>query len=129
MPATQPGALVEKAPAKINLTLHVCGRRDDGYHDLESLVVFAGVHDLLMLEPDAALSIQVSGPTAGAAGPDDENSVIKAAKTLASHVDGLRRSPGQLQAPLDLIMRTPSSRRRKLSPHTWTACALAHFAF
>ena len=90
MPATQPGALVEKAPAKINLTLHVCGRRDDGYHDLESLVVFAGVHDLLMLEPDAALSIQVSGPTAGAAGPDNENSVIKAAKTLASHVDGLR---------------------------------------
>lgn len=90
MLASQPGALVEKAPAKVNLTLHVCGRRDDGYHDLESLVVFAGVHDLLTLHPQSALSIQVSGPTAGAAGPDDHNSVLKAARALTSRVDGLR---------------------------------------
>lgn len=90
MPPGVSGALVEKAPAKVNLTLHVCRRRDDGYHDLESLVAFAGVHDLLTLAPDAALSIQVSGPTAGAAGPDDKNSVIKATHALASRVEGLR---------------------------------------
>ncbi|MGA7972746.1 MAG: 4-(cytidine 5'-diphospho)-2-C-methyl-D-erythritol kinase, partial [Pseudolabrys sp.] len=43
--------LTEKAPAKINLTLRVVGRRADGYHELESLVVFAGVADTLSLEP------------------------------------------------------------------------------
>ncbi len=59
MPATEPGALSEKAPAKVNLTLHIRARRDDGYHDLESLVAFAGVHDILSLDPGAALSIHV----------------------------------------------------------------------
>ena len=39
--------LVQAAPAKINLALHVTRRRDDGYHDLESLVVFADVADEL----------------------------------------------------------------------------------
>ena len=42
-------ARVETAPAKVNLTLRVLGRRADGYHDLESLVVFADVGDRLAL--------------------------------------------------------------------------------
>lgn len=90
MPATEPGALLEKAPAKVNLTLHIRARRDDGFHDLESLVVFAGVHDVLSLHPGPTLSIHVSGPTAEATGPGDQNSVIKAARALAARVDGLR---------------------------------------
>ena len=88
--ALDDGALVERAPAKVNLTLHVCGRRDDGFHDLESLVVFAGVHDRLTLQPANDLSIDVAGPTAAAAGPSHDNSVLKAARALATNVEGLR---------------------------------------
>ncbi|MBX9758534.1 MAG: 4-(cytidine 5'-diphospho)-2-C-methyl-D-erythritol kinase, partial [Beijerinckiaceae bacterium] len=83
-------ALVERAPAKVNLTLHVRGRRDDGWHDLESLVVFAGVHDRLRLEPGPGLSLDVEGPNAAAAGPSVDNSVLKAARALAARVEGLR---------------------------------------
>lgn len=48
------------APAKINLTLHVTGQRGDGYHLLDSLVVFADIGDRLVLDPDAALGLTVS---------------------------------------------------------------------
>lgn len=85
-----PGGLIEKAPAKINLTLHVRGRRADGYHDLESLVAFAGVHDLLSLEPADDLTLAVAGPGAGAVGPLDDNSVLVAARHLAARAPGLR---------------------------------------
>ena len=88
MPAS---ALVARAPAKINLTLHVLGRRPgDGYHVLESLVAFAGVADALTLAPGPALTLAVSGPTAGPAGPDGDNLVVRAARALAGHVPGLR---------------------------------------
>ena len=90
MQAAAPGALTERAPAKVNLTLHVCGRREDGFHDLESLVVFAGVHDRLTLQPADDWSIEVAGPTAAVAGPSHDNSVLKAARALAANVDGLR---------------------------------------
>jgi 4-diphosphocytidyl-2-C-methyl-D-erythritol kinase len=86
----QDGALVERAPAKVNLTLHVRGRRADGYHDLESLVAFAGVHDLLTLEPADELSLVIDGPGAGAIGPLVDNSVLKAARLLAQNAPGLR---------------------------------------
>jgi len=86
----QEGALAERAPAKVNLTLHVRGRRADGYHDLESLVAFAGVHDLLTLEPADELSLVIDGPGAGAIGPLADNSVLKAARLLAHHAPGLR---------------------------------------
>src|ERR1700743_2735050 len=46
-----PDTLIEPAPAKVNLFLHVTGRRADGYHLLDSLVVFAGVGDALRGEP------------------------------------------------------------------------------
>ena len=49
MPAPKT-ALLERAHAKLNLYLHVIGRRDDGYHRLDSLVVFAGAHDVLAAE-------------------------------------------------------------------------------
>lgn len=83
-------ALAARAPAKINLTLHVQGRRADGYHELQSLVAFAGVCDHLTLTPGGALSLTVDGPTAQAAGAGDDNLVLRAARNLAQRVDGLK---------------------------------------
>lgn len=83
--------LADRAPAKVNLTLHILGRRaDDGYHALESLVAFAGTADRLTLDPGAPLGLTVSGPTAGPAGPTDDNLVLRAARHLAARVPGLR---------------------------------------
>lgn len=84
-----PQPLATRAPAKINLTLHVLGRRPDGYHELESLVAFAGTGDDLRLEPGAGLSLRVSGPTASLAGSGADNLVLKAAGLLADRVEGL----------------------------------------
>jgi 4-diphosphocytidyl-2-C-methyl-D-erythritol kinase len=85
-----PAAGAEKAPAKINLTLRVLGRRADRYHDIESLVAFAGVGDALAFTPGGALALTVGGPTAAAAGDVADNLVLKAAHALAERVTGLR---------------------------------------
>ncbi len=92
--------LVTRAPAKINLTLHVLGRRDDGYHELESLVVFSGAGDTLSLTLGPALSLEVSGPTAPAAGAGDDNLVLRAARHLAERVEGLTLGAFRLQKRL-----------------------------
>lgn len=83
-------ALTARAPAKVNLTLHVIGRRPDGYHRLESLVTFAGFGDHLALTPADALSLAVTGPTASLAGAGPDNLVLRAARSLADRVGGLR---------------------------------------
>lgn len=70
------------APAKINLTLHVTGRRDDGYHLLDSLVVFADLGDQLMFEPGPALSMDVRGEFADGVPTDNRNLVWKAAEGI-----------------------------------------------
>jgi 4-diphosphocytidyl-2-C-methyl-D-erythritol kinase len=80
----------EKAPAKVNLTLRVLGRRADGYHEIESLVAFAGVGDAVTFRPGGALALAVSGPTAAAAGDVADNLVLKAARALAERVEGLK---------------------------------------
>lgn len=82
--------LTERARAKINLTLHVLGRRPDGYHELESLVAFAGAADTLTLVPGEGFSLAVHGPTAGPAGPAEDNLVTKAARELSARLGGLR---------------------------------------
>jgi len=81
--------LVTRAPAKINLTLHILGRRADGYHELESLVAFSGAGDSLSFVPSPALSLDISGPTATAAGDGDDNLVLRAARNLAERSEGL----------------------------------------
>jgi 4-diphosphocytidyl-2-C-methyl-D-erythritol kinase len=80
----------EKAPAKVNLTLRVLGRRADGYHDIESLVAFAGVGDVLTFTPGGTLALTMGGPTAAAAGESADNLVVKAAHALAERVGGLK---------------------------------------
>jgi 4-diphosphocytidyl-2-C-methyl-D-erythritol kinase len=71
-----------QARAKINLTLHVTGRRLDGYHDLESLVVFAGVNDDLRFEPGPDFALDVTGPMSAFCGPIEDNLITKAAMSL-----------------------------------------------
>ncbi len=82
-------ALAEIAPAKVNLTLAVLGRRADGYHTLRSLVAFAGLHDTLRLKPVDGLSLSVRGPQAAAIGPLRKNLVLKAAANLSRRIPGL----------------------------------------
>ncbi len=74
--------LLESAPAKINLFLRVTGCRPNGYHELDSLVVFAGVHDRIWASPADGLSLSVSGPF-NAALADADNLVLRAARALA----------------------------------------------
>jgi 4-diphosphocytidyl-2-C-methyl-D-erythritol kinase len=81
--------LVENAPAKVNLTLRVLGRRADGYHDLDSLVVFAGCADRLSLTPGSVLTLTVDGPRAGLAGDTADNLVLKAARAVAARIPDL----------------------------------------
>ena len=72
------------APAKINLWLHVTGRRTDGYHELDSLVAFADIGDRLTGAPADTLSLTVSGPFAGALETGGGNLVLRAARALAA---------------------------------------------
>lgn len=82
--------LTERAPAKVNLTLAILGRRADGYHLLDSLVVFAREADRLTLTPGPGLSLVVRGVTAEQAGSLDDNLVLKAARGLMLAVPGLK---------------------------------------
>jgi 4-diphosphocytidyl-2-C-methyl-D-erythritol kinase len=86
-------ALAAFAPAKVNLYLHVLGRRADGYHMLDSLVAFADIGDRIEATPAAELSLTVTGPEAGAlAGLGDDNLVLRAARLLAAAI--AEASPG-----------------------------------
>lgn len=78
------------APAKVNLALHVTGRRGDGYHLLDSLVVFADVGDRLTVAPAPDLALTVSGPFASGVPTDGSNLVLKAARLMARVGQGAR---------------------------------------
>jgi 4-diphosphocytidyl-2-C-methyl-D-erythritol kinase len=82
--------LTERAPAKINLTLHIVGRRADLYHELESLVAFSRSGDSLSLAPGPQLTFSLEGPAAAAAGDPARNLVMKAALALAARVENLK---------------------------------------
>lgn len=79
-----PGALHEFGRAKVNLFLHVVGRRDDGYHLLDSLAVFPDIGDSLRGAPDDGLSLTVTGPFAAALAGEADNLVLRAARLLAA---------------------------------------------
>jgi 4-diphosphocytidyl-2-C-methyl-D-erythritol kinase len=85
-PAAGAAALTVFAPAKINLYLHVTGRRDDGYHLLDSLVVFADIGDTVTAAAAGALSLAIIGPEGAALQQlGDGNLVLRAARALAAH--------------------------------------------
>jgi 4-diphosphocytidyl-2-C-methyl-D-erythritol kinase len=78
------------APAKVNLTLAVLARRSDGYHELSTLVAFAGTGDRLALEPGSKLELSIEGPTSAMAGPKEGNLVLKAARAAAKRIERVR---------------------------------------
>lgn len=71
-------SVTEAAPAKINLALHVTRRREDGYHDLESLVVFADIADDLQATLAETDRLTISGPFSGALHAEPNNLVLRA---------------------------------------------------
>ncbi len=80
------------APAKINLALHVTGRRADGYHLLDSIVVFADVGDTVTASPAAEWSLTMDGPFAAGLDTSGDNLVLRAARVMggapaALHLD------------------------------------------
>jgi len=84
----------EPAPAKVNLSLRVTGRRPDGYHLLDSTVVFASIGDTLSVAPAGHLSLDIDGPFAAALADAggvaaDDNLVLRAARLLARACGGV----------------------------------------
>ena len=80
-------AATEFAAAKVNLTLRVGGPRADGYHPLDSLVVFADWGDTLTAAPADSLTLSLTGPGAEGLKADPQNLVLKAAYALRAAAD------------------------------------------
>jgi 4-diphosphocytidyl-2-C-methyl-D-erythritol kinase len=80
-------AAIETARAKVNLALHVLGRRPDGYHELDSIVAFADFGDVLHFEASARWELSASGPFATGL-PDPENNIVAAACRAAAAIAG-----------------------------------------
>ena len=79
------------APAKVNLYLHLIGRRPDGYHLLDSLIAFADIGDRITAEPATTLSLEITGPEAASlANSGQDNLVLRAARLLADHTGTAR---------------------------------------
>ncbi|MDU9005808.1 4-(cytidine 5'-diphospho)-2-C-methyl-D-erythritol kinase [Sedimentitalea todarodis] len=76
------------ARAKINLTLHVTGQRQDGYHLLDSLVVFADYGDTVSVHEAEGLTLRISGPKAAGL-PGGEDNLVLCAARLAGVSDAL----------------------------------------
>ena len=113
----------ELAPAKVNLALHVTGRRADGLHLLDSLVVFPRLGDLVEAEPAAGLSLAIGGPFARdlSAGPD--NLVLRAAGLFGA---GPRRGAparrSRCRSPAASAAAPPTPPRRSASSRGSGGC-------
>ncbi len=93
-------AISERARAKINLTLRVLGRRADGYHLLESLIVFAGVGDAVTFEPGGPAAVEMSGPYASAIAGSNLVDTALAALAAADPILTLGRVSVDKQLPI-----------------------------
>lgn len=71
-------SISETAKAKINLALHVLGRRSDGYHELDSIVAFADIGDEVQVHLSESLTVHCSGPFAAQVPGGDDNIILKA---------------------------------------------------
>lgn len=97
--ASPPECVRDFAPAKINLTLHVTGRRADGYHLLDGIVVFAGIGDTLRVARAGADRLRVSGPRAEGVPTGGDNIVARAVGAFG---------PG-MPVAVDLVKRLPAA--------------------
>ncbi|MEW9837633.1 4-(cytidine 5'-diphospho)-2-C-methyl-D-erythritol kinase [Mesorhizobium marinum] len=95
---------MEFAPAKINLALHITGRRADGYHLLESLAVFTRFGDRIELGPDEQDSLTVSGTYAPGVPADETNLVLKARDALRAAAPGMATPPVAIRLEKNLPM-------------------------
>lgn len=77
-----PAPATEEAPAKVNLCLHVTGRRGDGYHLLDSLVVFAAACDRVTAARGAGLTLALEGPEVAGLAAEPGNLVLRAARAM-----------------------------------------------
>lgn len=79
--------ITRRAYAKLNVSLRVLGTRDDGYHELESLVLPVSLYDLVTVHSSDRLTLSVSGETAAHVPVDDSNLALVAARSLARAFD------------------------------------------
>ena len=95
--------LTYQAHAKINLYLHIIGKRGDGYHLLDSCIAFTKLCDTLIVEPSNTLSLNVSGAFSSSLFEiaEDDNLILRAARLLAD-TTGIRAG-----ASLSLVKRLP----------------------
>lgn len=95
-------AVTRLAPAKVNLALHVTGRRADGYHEIDTLVGFAGIADRLSAAPADTIEMIATGPFAGLIdGPPQANLVARAARLLAGAARSAGSTPGGARLTLE----------------------------
>jgi len=87
-PVHPPSQRVELARAKVNLALHITGQRPDGYHLLDSLVVFPQIGDRIALQSAEKLELVLEGPFArDLEGPTDDNLILKTVRSFADKAD------------------------------------------
>jgi 4-diphosphocytidyl-2-C-methyl-D-erythritol kinase len=102
----EPGASVSvRAPAKLNLYLHVMGKREDGYHEIDSLAIFTASGDTISIQPaplKSGISFSSDGPFASNMGPDNNNLVLQAARLLADEA-----GPAFRDVAIQLTKRLP----------------------
>ncbi|MBT9368884.1 4-(cytidine 5'-diphospho)-2-C-methyl-D-erythritol kinase [Rhizobium sp. CSW-27] len=102
------GSIRETAPAKINLALHVTGRRADGYHLLDSLVTFAGDGDSLELAPASQDGFRVTGRFGALLGDGQDNLVVRARDLLRSAVLAAGHAAPPVEISLDKALPVAS---------------------
>ena len=86
--------IVRAAHAKVNVFLRVLGRRPDGYHAIESLILPISLHDVITVEPAEAFVVEVDGPTSAGVPSGEENLALRAARELAAEAGGAGRASG-----------------------------------
>ena len=104
--------IIEFAPAKVNLTLHVTGQRADGYHLLDSLVAFCGIGDWVTATAAPELGLSICGPQSQVLAPHKDNLCLRAARAMAANRLAAKRfapdgGPADLGASLLLDKHLP----------------------